>query len=186
MHRYSSSLIKALQSIYSEHSWEILKFHQIPKGYWKDINNQKKFLDTISKDLRLKTLDDWYEIPMKDLQDRIGFRLLSMYWGSLIQALQTIYPDHPWDITKLHKVSKGYWNDINNQRKLFDSIGRRIGIERLDDWYNVRTTIIEKTKLSSILSYNYSFSLIKALQTIYPEHPWDIIKVSASSKRILE
>jgi len=42
---YGSSPSRALQSIYPNHSWMPWKFHDIPKGCWDDIGNQRSFLD---------------------------------------------------------------------------------------------------------------------------------------------
>jgi hypothetical protein len=43
-----NSLSKALAAAYPEHKWEVWKFSQVPKGFWKDDNNARNFLDKVS------------------------------------------------------------------------------------------------------------------------------------------
>ena len=179
MQIYSGSLYKALQKIYPEHSWKLSEYDRVPVGYWTDVDIQKQFLESIFRELEMKTLDDWYKVSTKEVRDRGGYRLMDLYSGSLMKALQLIYPQHKWDISKFSKVSNGFWNNINNQRELFDSIGSELGIKKLDDWYSIKSDLIDDSpKLSSIITHTYSSSLMKALQAIYPEHLWENSKFS--------
>ncbi len=47
-----------------------------------------------------------------------------------------------------------------------------LGIKEPRDWYNVSLTQLSKSGALGILTYYYNGSLIKALQSIYPEHGW--------------
>ena len=48
----------ALRAIYPEHPWESIKFlemaGQVWKGYWRDVRNQKEFLEQIAPKLGIK------------------------------------------------------------------------------------------------------------------------------------
>ncbi len=53
-----------------------------------------------------------------------------------------------------------------------DSIGKSLGIQKLEDWYPIdRIQILKRTGGNILLGY-YSRSLIKALEGIYPEYHW--------------
>jgi len=45
---YDGSLIKALQSIYSEHRWRPWKFLSVSHGFWNDRRNQRLFFDSLA------------------------------------------------------------------------------------------------------------------------------------------
>ena len=63
-----------LLSAYPNYQWLPWKFNQTPKGYWKDIQNQRKCLDYLAKELNVKELDDWYNI---------GFEVSYLFFISL-------------------------------------------------------------------------------------------------------
>ena len=50
-------------TLYPEFPWEASKFKKTIGGYWKDINNQKKFLQKFSDDLHFSSWTDWYMLP---------------------------------------------------------------------------------------------------------------------------
>src|SRR5271170_6889183 len=43
LHYYIDSPVNALLSIYPDFDWIIWKFHQVPRGCWKDKKNHRKF-----------------------------------------------------------------------------------------------------------------------------------------------
>ncbi len=51
----------------------------VRKGHWKDIQNQRLFMDKISKELNFNDLNDWYSITVRKLKQLNGGTLLSVY-----------------------------------------------------------------------------------------------------------
>jgi hypothetical protein len=94
-----------------------------------------------------------------------------MYNNSLCKALQTIYPEHKWEMWKFKQSPKHYWDDIKNQRIFFDSVAKKLGIEKMEDWYTVKNRDVRDLKVDGVLS-RYRGSLIRALKSIYPEYEW--------------
>ncbi len=91
------------------YEWDDSKWIQVPKGYWEDMKNQRTFMEKVAKKLRIekecswlrcvdiKTVKDWYSVSVKQFHRAGGAGLLSsQYSGSLIRALQTIYPHVDW------------------------------------------------------------------------------------------
>lgn len=88
-----------------EKNWNLYLFH-LPRRYWNDIRNQQTFLEWIAMQRGFRTHEDWYQfahngsvIPwstqviwQKDMVSLGGGGLLEKYNGSLIKALQTVYP----------------------------------------------------------------------------------------------
>ncbi len=86
------------------------------RGYWKDINNQRAFLESLATKLRICDHKDWYLVSSSQVAQHGGGGLLNHYKGSLLRALETVYPMHSWVTFPLtmvkHKylVSKGHYS----------------------------------------------------------------------------
>ena len=59
--KYGDTLTLLL-SIYPNYDWLPWKFNSLPKGYWNNKENQLKFTNWISKQLNIKSIEDWYNI----------------------------------------------------------------------------------------------------------------------------
>jgi hypothetical protein len=66
-----------------------------------------------------------YEVALKCT---VGFGPLPLYKFSLIKALATVYPDHPWDIHKFGKLPQRYWQDEKNIRQFLDKVAIQLGV----------------------------------------------------------
>src|SRR5438270_339918 len=66
-------------------------------GFWEDIYNQRRFLESLTHIYHIEEHQDWYNITLGDVYQRRGSTLLSLYYNSsLIGALKTIYPEYNW------------------------------------------------------------------------------------------
>jgi hypothetical protein len=48
-----------LSTLYPQHEWLPWKFPVVSRGFWSNVENQKKFLETISKELKITSLELW-------------------------------------------------------------------------------------------------------------------------------
>jgi hypothetical protein len=62
---YHNSLSKLLSTVYSEHEWLPWKFSKSSHHFWGDLENQRKFLDWVVKQLNYKEFQDWYQVSYK-------------------------------------------------------------------------------------------------------------------------
>jgi hypothetical protein len=70
---------------YPEHTWHPWRFRHVPRGYWNDVGNQRKYFDWLARELNVNKLDDWYQIGNEDVKQRDGAGILtSQYGNSLI------------------------------------------------------------------------------------------------------
>lgn len=135
-HKYSSSFYKLISTVYSDVEWTPWKFTRISRGYWNDINNQRKYLDWLGnfasynfsqasgRTLGLQSKEHWYLVTNKDFIKHGGGALLRIqYEGSIYKLLSTVYSEVEWIPWKFSHVPRGFWNDINNQRKYLDWLG---------------------------------------------------------------
>jgi hypothetical protein len=55
--------------VYSEYEWLPWKFEsQIPRHYWDDLKNQRKFLEWAAIELKIKDYKDWYTVHPNVIQ----------------------------------------------------------------------------------------------------------------------
>jgi hypothetical protein len=107
---YDNSLPKALQKIYSEIDWELWKFTRIPKEFWRNNLQLRRFFDDAANRLNLKEQEDWYNINKEELEDKIiGANKILKYFGDcLCKALSKAYPDRIWHEWRFKRVPNGY------------------------------------------------------------------------------
>ena len=54
-----------LTSVYPEYDWLPWEFSQVPKHYWEDVKNKRKFMDWAGNKLNIKDMSDWYRVTHK-------------------------------------------------------------------------------------------------------------------------
>jgi hypothetical protein len=169
---FDGSLSKLLHSVYPDHKWFPWVFRErAPLRFWDDMGNQKAFMNWLGEELDFHTLDNWYNIKQETIITKGGVTLLNKYLGSPIKLLQSIYPEHYWMIWKFSIVPTGYWDKPQNRKEFVDWMGSEFGFTKLEDWYNITRNQI-KEKGGSTLLRKQDNSLIKLLQSVYPEHNW--------------
>lgn len=175
--RYNDSLPEMLAAVYPELKWDTSRFLQ--RKEWNSFEIQKRFLDELGARLGIKDghREGWYKVSTQVVIDLGGASLLSLFNGSLIALLSTIYPDFNWNPLKFVKVPQKYWASVENQRAFMDDVGRQLGFREgeLDRWYAVSTQIFIDHGGKSILQ-RYNDSLSTILTNIYPEHNWDPLR----------
>eukprot|EP01027_Heterolobosea_sp_BB2_P018918 GEZU01026579.1.p1 GENE.GEZU01026579.1~~GEZU01026579.1.p1 ORF type:complete len:601 (+),score=135.41 GEZU01026579.1:14-1816(+) len=155
---------------------------EVPRSFWKNINNQRLFMDKVAVDMQVKNFEDWYSVSVKEIIARGGGPLLKDYYeNSMLLALQGIYPEHPWQEAGSPRALNGYWNDPKNQRNFLNRIAEELNVKTLDDFYKISADDVRSKGGASLLNHYYDGSLEKALQTIYPEHNWDVSKFEKAS-----
>lgn len=139
---------------------------------------------------------DWYSVRLEDIQQRGGKELMAHYYGNdLYSALKTIYPNKSWTASKFidrknitsHNQPPTTTTSSNNsnsniintttqpipeqvQKELFHALALQIGIEKPEDWYRIKLTNIQHKPLKKIISNYYGGSVIKAINTLFPEY----------------
>src|SRR5689334_21048249 len=125
-------------------------------------------------------MDGWYNVTLEDILKHGGNGLLCYYNGSPSKALQGVYPDHKWMVWRFGKVPKDYWDHLQGdhfeKKRMLDWLGEQLSITKMDDWYRVSLEQIRKVVPLSRLNNNSSVS--NMLRSVYPEHKWDMEKLS--------
>ncbi len=69
--------------------------HIKQRGYWKNISNQRAFMDALAKKLNIKYQEEWYDLTHGIMKKHGGTGLLDRYKNSPSKLLTTVYPEYP-------------------------------------------------------------------------------------------
>jgi hypothetical protein len=64
--------------------WMPWKFKGVAKNYWADVANQRKFMDWVAKELKLKSVDDWRAVSRAQLVDLGGSPIMLLLYARII------------------------------------------------------------------------------------------------------
>lgn len=73
-----------------EFQWEEY-WERRPKGYWLQMNNQKKWLDDFAKKHNILNPEDWGKITSSQMKEFPSF-YVNIYDASLFKMLNRVYP----------------------------------------------------------------------------------------------
>jgi hypothetical protein len=147
---FEFDFLQALATIYPDHNWMPWKFPTTPFGYWKDVDKQRTFMDSVAKELDIKSYEDWYKVSFTSIRASTKV-LLHHYNDSMYQALTSIYPEYKWLPWRFRACPRGYWNDINNQRMFMDHVATVLNIQKPEDWYSVTSLDLVKQGGSTLV-----------------------------------
>jgi hypothetical protein len=126
-----------ISAVYPEHEWVPWRFNQVSKGFWNNMENQKQTMAYVAKQLNIKDLNEWYGVTVSQVEKIAGSGLLNVYNNSLIKLLQSVYPEHPWQVWKFAQVPRGFWDSNENQREYLRVLQEQLNISKLSDWHSV-------------------------------------------------
>ena len=168
---YYRGLHDVLKDVFPHHDWSILQEKGKPKYYWNNIQHQRKFMDEIALKYNLNSPEDWNSITFATLKSHGGGQIISKY-SSLYDCLSHLYPEYHWNPLKTKNLlGNGFWKNIENQRLFFDDIAVKYNIQSMDDWKQIKSSIIRKEGGATILKQYSSF--YDALSSIYSDLSWD-------------
>ena len=187
---YKGNFIKLLQKIYPNFAWHfsfnhLLKFFRYDKE--KLLKIQKEFMDYLFIKFKLKSIDDWVKLNLKDkIIKNGGKRLFSYYKNDFSILLQSIYPFFPFNfnqlkINYLNHIFNNIFNDISpklffksmkNQRNFMDYLFYRFKFKSLDNFMYIKKKLIKKCG-GKILLKKYENNLNLIFNSIYPNFPFD-------------
>jgi hypothetical protein len=116
---YNNSPFLFLKSIFPEYNWLEWKMSFTSNGFWKNIDNQRKYANWLGVTLGYKTMEDWYLINGIIINNNYGQGLINNYYNnSPILFLRGVYPEYEWLDWKLNMTSTVFWKDTNNKKKI--------------------------------------------------------------------
>ncbi len=185
---YRGSVERALRSIFPQYSWLPSEFQ---RAEWRsNKSKQRQLMDDIAKRLGIQNREDWYSVKAGQVLGAGGAALKMFFGDSLIQTLQSVYPEYDWKPWQFAKVYPDYWSEATHQRKFLDSLSlensssstpsssststtsnNNLHILRREDWYSIKMNTLPD-KVQSLIVHHHESSLISALELVYPEYDW--------------
>ena len=166
---------------------------------FKTIENQRKFMENLYIKLKLKSIDDWINVPKKVISKNGGKKLLFIYENSKKKLLLKIFPNFQFDFKKKIKIKLKKEKKINNENLnlnfneenfnlniklknlkkskenqifILENIFKKLNLISLNDCEKISKKIILSFAGGKKLLKIYSTKK-KLLQTIYPNFPWN-------------
>src|SRR5689334_18676447 len=100
--------------------------------------------DWVMAQLGYKCMEDWYNVTVENIHKNGGGSLLNRYKGSPSLALQSVYPEHNWELERSSHKPRNFWKNKENQKNLLDCLHNQFGHKCMEDWYNVTAEDIQK------------------------------------------
>ena len=173
------TLSVALRKLYPEFQWTKLpQIRQMPHefwmNHWKNIDNQREFLNQLQNKLNIQTPKEWSYVSESQLKDHGGYGIL-FFHASLNRALKELFPDKNWSSLPSKQQSISHWRDPKYQRAFLDQVAAALNISSPEEWASVTLQQI-KAHGGAKLLLHYS-SLREALKTLYSSQKinWDEI-----------
>eukprot|EP00028_Trichosphaerium_sp_Am-I-7-wt_P005596 CAMPEP_0168525724 /NCGR_PEP_ID=MMETSP0405-20121227/11487_1 /TAXON_ID=498012 /ORGANISM="Trichosphaerium sp, Strain Am-I-7 wt" /LENGTH=303 /DNA_ID=CAMNT_0008548319 /DNA_START=133 /DNA_END=1044 /DNA_ORIENTATION=+ len=140
---------------------------------------QRMIFENIGKELGVKMLDDWRDIPATDIAKKGGSGIVQLkYNSSRNKMLQGLYPQHPWNFPVIEYVEKGHWLDTTNQRSFLTKATKALNITNNEQWYRVSEDQIRSLGGKGLLAY-----FPRVLSVLDSEFPWQWHKFLHKAKR---
>ncbi len=175
---YKGSHVRAIVDNYPKYPWLEWKFFYVPKGFWEDVCNRRRYMNWLAVLLGYSKLEDWYKITAGDFEKNYGGGMLvSCFSGSPSKAVIDIFPEHQWYEWLFSVAPQGYWQDKNHRLLYVDWLADLLGISKLSDWYAITGQRFRENNGSGFLDF-YSNSPIRAITGCFPDYNWQIEKFS--------
>ena len=179
--RYKNSPFRALTDNY-DYDFLPWLFEKSPDG-WSNSEITQKYLRWLEARMGWRTPEDWYQISQKILDENYGGWLYrTKYRKSPSGAAKDRYPQYDFKPWLFVKVTRGTWSDPLIVRDFLDNLGRKLGFESPEDWYNLTVdTLVKNNGGRLYLTFNYSIA--ELVMTAYPEWKLEESNFNGPSKR---
>ena len=145
---------------------------RVKGGTWKKLKNHKIYANWLGQQQSYKTMEDWYQITWKIINDNYGGGLIKKYKGSPYSLLKTIYPDYDWSPWKFTSTPQNYWDNIENQKIYLFWLKDILKIKSMEDCYQITIDTINNNYGCGLIGNKYNGSPYLLLKSIYPEYDW--------------
>eukprot|EP01126_Amoeba_proteus_P049205 TRINITY_DN5740_c0_g1_i1.p1 TRINITY_DN5740_c0_g1~~TRINITY_DN5740_c0_g1_i1.p1 ORF type:complete len:330 (-),score=30.69 TRINITY_DN5740_c0_g1_i1:1040-2029(-) len=159
---HNNSCYLTLKKTMPYFGWCPWKFSCTFKNFWLDSQNLRIFYENLAEEMNIQVMEDWYSFNMQ---------IFVVPNPGPHVVLKALYPTYMWTAWKFVKSPKKFWS-FRNQRHAMDSLGLRLGIKMMSEWY----VKCNQKNITSLLGYGllslYKGSPQDLLKSVYPEFNW--------------
>lgn len=155
---YYGDLPSALRCVYPEQQW---------------LSPERLYFESLATRLKVQRQEDWYQIAVELVRECDGTTILSSN-KNLFNALQISYPEFEWYPWLFLHTAHNVWNEKETQRRCVDWLAEKLGVEIPEHWYDVTIQMVKELGGGGLVAHHEG-SLMKALQSAYPEYQWNAL-----------
>lgn len=126
-----------VMTYFPDHLWYEWLFPRIPRGFWNDPKNVRRYLGWLAEELGYESLDDWYDLRTQDLIEH-RVTLADLHRHSPAAMVMAAFPEHAWQLWRFAASPRGVWDKRETRRGYLEWLGEQLGYETLEDWYQLR------------------------------------------------
>ena len=147
---------------------------KMKSGYLRSKENVKEYLDWLGKERKNESMECWYTLGPKELENNHGgslwvgkgaiFKKKGIAW----KVLEYAYPKCDWLPWKFKNIPDGYFYVEENQKKWLKWFESEKPITHLDQWYKAKSEWFDKNGADTFLKRAFDDSPQKLLMHHYP------------------
>ncbi len=169
--KYSASPCCVIKASFPEHDWLEWRFSRAPLGFWDDAGNRQRYLEWLKERLGFEKTEDWYTLTHDILQQNHGGGISAAYGCRVSDLVKDNFPGYDWHEWLFNTTPSGFWDDVTNQRRYLEWLGRKLGCEKPEDWYQVRAAAFFANRGGPLVK-RYNHSYVNMLSSCFPEFEW--------------
>jgi hypothetical protein len=132
------------------------------------MKNKREYLKWLGRELSFKDWDGYYTLQRSHFVANRGRAVI--HQQELHKLIPEAFPEHKWLPWKFAN-SKEVFEDGKIQGKFLDWLGKQLGCETKEDWYQVTPKQVSDNGGGALLK-RYDDSLLQALEFVSPDHAW--------------
>ncbi len=168
---YQSTISRAIMHHYPDFPWQEWLFDKTPKGFWRTMENRRRYMNWLGEKLGITDREQWYHVTRREFQKYHGIQFLKLYDGSPPAAIQDCFPDYPWQEWLFSRVPAGFWKKAENRKRYMVWLGKKLGLRKPKDWLSVnKRTFYQNHGSGLVVSLSSYYDLLKEC---VPEIDWD-------------
>ena len=180
---FDNSPITAVKKTFPEYDWKEWLFGHASTDFWQQTTNLRQYFEWLGEQIEIQYWEDWYNITSEVLIDHNGGSLLNLKQnGSYYSLIIDSFPEYDWKRWRFKTIPQKYWEDIENCREYLTWLGNQLGIQRIEDWYNVTQKDFNQNNGGGIMDF-YKGSPSAIIITCFDTYNWEIEKFGKTKKR---
>lgn len=141
----------------------------VPPYFFQDRDCCLRFARWMHKQMDYKP---WKEVLGKDFIRHHGKGLLEQYKGHVLYMYEDLKLLRAPDLYNLKAgTPNGYYKNIENRKKVMAYLSKKLGHEKIEDWYRTTSSHFYRFKVHRLLSH-YDYSPRKVVMETFPEFAW--------------
>lgn len=173
LYNFYENKMDAFRQAFPKKQWHEWKFHNVSRGFWDDPNNLKAYINWLERQLKIRCLDDWYQVRRSTvIKKYYGQTAVRRNGGSLYHLLCNVYPEHQWYPWKFHETSPKFWGKKKNRIVYLKWLEKELNFKKPSDWYQIKGQDFFRNYGRRVMNSYYRFDYVKMAKEIYPKENW--------------